>query len=397
MVKFRKLNKIQNNNKTNKTDSKNKKFSYNYINSEKNKIREKNPNIFHFNKESSFIYESRRCIYFYSKLENNNKMKPNSDEFTFLKEYEKNYPTNGENISNQKYIEIPQNLAIFISNRIKIIPKLDDRAINVQNLIKNHKHERLSCRALAELYKNTYNKKISKTTINTILKYHLGLKYLKTSVKNEILLSSESIKQTYFILKIIIRHLKLGGKIIFIDESTFYTKNINFKTWRKSSEFIFNSFKDNKKRNLILAVSNEKIIHWEINSDNFSSENFLNFIDDILESLDNNDNSIYILFMDNASIHLSLDLMKFYSKNKLKILFNVPYASFFNMAELCFRAIKKIIYGFIFSSIEEVESKVIEILKSDKLNAQIPLLYKETLREYIKFIDDNININLNFS
>ena len=63
------MNKIQNNNKTNKTDSKNKKFSYNYINSEKNKIREKNPNIFHFNKESSFIYESRRCIYFYSKLE----------------------------------------------------------------------------------------------------------------------------------------------------------------------------------------------------------------------------------------------------------------------------------------------------------------------------------------
>ena len=115
----------------------------------------------------------------------------------------------------------------------------------------------------------------------------------------------------------------------------------------------------------------------------------------MLESLDNNDNSNYILFMDNASIHLSLDLMKFYSKNKLKILFNVPYASFFNMAELCFRAIKKIIYGFIFSSIEEVESKVIEILKSDKLNAQIPLLYKETLREYVKFIDDNININLN--
>ena len=47
--------------------------------------------------------------------------------------------------------------------------------------------------------------------------------------------------------------------------------------------------------------------------------------------------------------------------------------------------------------IEKVESKVIEILKSDKLNDQIPLLYKETLMEYIKFIDNNINIDLNFS
>ena len=324
-------------------------------------------------------------------------MKPNSDEFTFLKEYEQQYSNNEEKIANHKYIEIPKNIALFLSKRTKIIPKLDERAINVQNLIKNHKHERLSCRSLAELYKNTYNKNISKTTINIILKHQLGLKYLKMSVKNNILLSSESIRQTYFILKIIIRHLKLKGKIIFIDESTFYTKNINFKTWRKSLEFIFNSFKDNKKRNLILAVSNERIIHWEITSDNCSSEKFLNFIDDMLENLDNYDNSNYLLFMDNASIHLSLDLMKFYSKNKLKILFNVPYASFFNMAELCFRSIKKIIYGFIFSSIEEVESKVIEMLKSDKLNTQIPLLYKETLREYIKFIDDNINIDLNFS
>ena len=67
------------------------------------------------------------------------------------------------------------------------------------------------------------------------------------------------------------------------------------------------------------------------------------------------------------------------------------------MAELCFRSIKKIIYGFIYSSIKEVEDKVIEILESDQLYAQIPLLYKETLREYIKFIEDNSNIDLNFS
>ena len=204
MVKFRKLKTIQKNTKTNKSDSKNKKISYKRINSEKNEILKKNPNIFYFNKDSSFIYESRRCTYFYSQLENKNKMKPNSDEFTFLKEYEQQYSNNEEKIANHKYIEIPKNIALFLSKRTKIIPKLDERAINVQNLIKNHKHERLSCRTLAELYKNTYNKKISKTTINIILKHQLGLKYLKTSVKNNILLSSESIRQTYFILKIII-------------------------------------------------------------------------------------------------------------------------------------------------------------------------------------------------
>ena len=90
--------------------------------------------------------------------------------------------------------------------------------------------------------------------------------------------------------------------------------------------------------------------------------------------------------MDNASIHLSFAPMNFYFENGLKILFNVPYISYFNMVELCFRAIKKEIYELLFSSIYEVEEKIEEILESEKLKKQIPLLFKETLREYIKYI-----------
>jgi len=58
---------------------------------------------------------------------------------------------------------------------------------------------------------------------------------------------------------------------------------------------------------------------------------------------------------------------------------------------------KKIIYGFIFSSIEEVEAEVIKILESEKFNSQIPFLFKETLREYNKFLDQNFYFNLNLS
>ena len=56
-------------------------------------------------------------------------MKPNSDEFTFLNEYEQQHSNNEENITNHKYIEIPKNIAIFLSKRSKIIPKLDESAI----------------------------------------------------------------------------------------------------------------------------------------------------------------------------------------------------------------------------------------------------------------------------
>ena len=73
-------------------------------------------------------------------------------------------------------------------------------------------------------------------------------------------------------------------------------------------------------------------------------------------------------------------LWNFILIRKLKILLNVPYASFYNMAELRLRSIKKIIYGFIFSSIEEVEVEVIKKLESEKLNSQIPFLFKENTK-----------------
>ena len=106
---------------------------------------------------------------------------------------------------------------------------------------------KISCRKFSTLYKERYNAIISKTNVNEILKYKLGLRSLKTCPKNKILLSNSSKEQAFFILKILIRHLKLGGKIIFIDESTFFTRNTNFKTWRKNCSHIFQDIKETKK------------------------------------------------------------------------------------------------------------------------------------------------------
>lgn len=45
----------------------------------KNKIRRLNPSIFHFNKESHFIYEPRYNSFFLDKLKDKNKIKPNNE------------------------------------------------------------------------------------------------------------------------------------------------------------------------------------------------------------------------------------------------------------------------------------------------------------------------------
>ena len=78
--------------------------------------------------------------------------------------------------------------------------------------------------------------------------------------------------------------------------------------------------------------------------------------------------------MDNATIHGTLEVMKLFVDNKLKVVYNMQYLSIFNMAELCFRSLKKVIYDNLFSSIEEVESKIIDKLDSQKFQAQLPLL-----------------------
>ena len=51
----------------------------------------------------------------------------------------------------------------------------------------------LSCRKLSEKYFKDTGLKAGKSTINNILKKHLGLKYLKTTVKNKSLKSNQGI------------------------------------------------------------------------------------------------------------------------------------------------------------------------------------------------------------
>ena len=293
------------------------------------------------------------------------------------------------------YISIPENIYLYFKQRDKIDSRGDDRTKKVEDLLTCSNNKKISCRKLAELYMVKYKEKISKTVVNQILRNKLGYRFLKTNIKNKIITTIESKKQAFFVLKIIIRHLKLGGYIIFIDESTFTTVNNNYKTWRHPSEQIFFDYNDNGKRNLLLAISHKKVEYFKINDCNTTSEVFKNFFIELLNNLDESEIKNAIFFMDNATVHSTLDLMQFYSEKKLKILYNVPYVSYFNIVELCFRTLKNHIYKNLYSSINEVENDLLNLLKSEKIKNQLPLLFKETLKQYIKFIKDNINYNLN--
>ena len=237
-----------------------KKQKSDSLNAQKNEIRKKNPNVFHFTLDSSFIFESRHCTYFYNTLIDKNKMKPALLDVKFLKEYEKNYDLIYEENPNTKYIEIPLDIFNFFKSRKKISSILDDSDLKLKSLIQNIKIENFSCRKLSELYQKKFNISISKTKVNKILKYKLGLRFLKSDIKNSKILWFKSKEQSFFVPKI--RHLKMGGSIMYIDESSFYSKNSNLRCLGKNDCHIFNETKNNGKTNLILAITPKKVIHW---------------------------------------------------------------------------------------------------------------------------------------
>jgi hypothetical protein len=111
---------------------------------------------------------------------------------------------------------------------------LNEKEKAIESIVINHNDNKsLSCTKIAQVYSEKYGDIISRVTIYRILTEKLGYRFRKTSNKTNKLMVKESLKQTFLVLKIIIRIIKLVGELVFIDDSVFYNKNSNFKMWMK--------------------------------------------------------------------------------------------------------------------------------------------------------------------
>ena len=243
-------------------------------------------------------------------------MKPRKEDLLFLSNYAKDYSSTNNYEDNKQYIEIPGYIASYFETRKQISPISDERTLKIKELIDNNKNAKFSCPKLSILYKDKYGDYISKTVLNEILRNRLKFRYLKTIVKNDVLLTKESIKATFFVLKVLIRHIKLGGTIIYLDESTFTTVNNNYKAWRQQNAQLFQSIKDNGKVNLLSAISSLKLFHWKLYKENTTSELFKDFFSEMISSLNEEEKKTALFFLDNASIHSTLEMMTFYQEKK---------------------------------------------------------------------------------
>lgn len=360
------------------------------------KLSSHNPGITHFNLYSHFIYDLNNINSYINKIPNLSHIKLNSDEKNFLDKRINEINDEIEAENNTEFIFLSKELSDKISNYFKVEKKASDLELFIKDQFqKIDDRRKLTCRNLAKLYSNCTGKIVHKTNVNNIIRNKLGLHYLKTSVKTSKINSDKNMFISFCFVKILVRALKLGFKILYLDESAILGKNNNYKCWRGKKENIFFDICDKKRKNLLMLISQDEVIHYSLNDNTTNEESFLLFIQECVNKLISKNFVNYIIIMDNLSCHKTSKLFQFYFDNKVNVLFNTPYASYFNSIELAFRCIKKKLYSKLFKDFDEINNEVKNIINEDGFKKTLLGNYKETLNRYKFFSLENEYININ--
>ena len=141
-----------------------------------------------------------------------------------------------------------------------------------------------------------------------------------------------------------------------------------------------------------MLISNNDIIHYKITDNITNEKTFLLFMKECKRKIDEKNEGHYLIIMDNLSCHKTYKLIKYYFDNKINIVFNTPYASYFNSIELSFKYIKTKLYSKLYKNIDEVSLEVEKILNEKEFKENILKNYKKILEEYKTFYLDNEEI-----
>lgn len=383
-----------------KTDYNNNSHSLDFLNKKKNNSlnqkKLKYPGITKFNLFSYFIYDMSKPSDYILNLNNKNTVKLNEKESEKLKEEINQINNFFNNDEIEKYVSIPKNEINSINKFFNVNTNELEEVIWTKNFFKqNSKNENITCSKLAQLYSQETGKIITKTKMYYIFKNKLNLKYLKTTIKNNKLISNKSIFSSLCFIKIFTRSLILGFDILFLDESAILLKNNHYKCWRSSDENIYHKIGANAKMNLLLIVNKNQIIHFELNKGETNQDKFINFLNEFIKKIEKDINYRFILVLDNLSAHKTSKVLKFFREKNINVLFNTPYLSEFNAIELAFRYLKKILYSKIFETLEDIEAEVIKILKGEQIKKTLLKNYRETIEVYAKYSYNYKYLNLN--
>ena len=109
-------------------------------------------------------------------------------------------------------------------------------------------------------------------------------------------------------LKITPRSLKIGLKLLFIDETRMKIDNNNYYyyRWKLNNQLVFgDTYKDTKTwLNLIFGIDKEKINHYHFTYNTIDTNEMKKFFNGLLKNLGDSKTE-YIIIMENVSYHVT--------------------------------------------------------------------------------------------
>lgn len=193
---------------------------------------------------------------------------------------------------------------------------------------------------------------VSKSTLHTAIKKVLGYRFKSEDPLNNrrnLITKSDVMKLFLFKRALLVDDSHI---CIYIDESNFDSHRRQRKGWvHRSVKAVRVDFGRIKSVNLIVALTNSRMVHHYITYTRNKSKDFVEFLRFMKKKvmkkkklMDALKKYKITLIMDNASIHKTKLVKEFIRDNDFNVLFLPPYHPHHNNAEMCFMLLKKMFY-----------------------------------------------------
>lgn len=219
-----------------------------------------------------------------------------------------------------------------------------------------------------------YNINVSVSLIHLIIK-QIGYSYKRVSRKIYGKTRESLIKEQNNFRK---KFRKISDKqIICIDETYFYSNDGPKYGYALKGAPINCHIKSNpKKYSLLMAITNDKIIAYELYETNINKYIYENFITKIADHAKNK----YIL-MDNVSFHKTKNVKQIAENKSIKLMYIPPYSPNFNSIENVFSIIKQYYRKRIYETNEKESVKIIQESINRINKKMLKNIYRNTKKE----------------
>lgn len=175
---------------------------------------------------------------------------------------------------------------------------------------------------------------------------------------------------------------KINNNYINVDETSIELNSKPNKGYSlKGKPCIVQKINKRKRYSLITSINNNRVTNFKIVDGSVNGEIFKEFIEEIHKR------HRKTILMDNAKIHHYKNLKKYVERNKIDIIYNVPYCPEYAPIEYYHNTMKNKIYQMDINSLEELKRAVSDI--NNELNRKgFHNYYEKTFNN----LENSINI-----